>query len=127
NREGDGGGSAAPLIDGHRIHELVGRRRREKLCTGSPNDGARMRRDQICLRHNIAEPKLRTVIWREPRLISYWDDRSCDNVPIVIDPERVYRLDQQVVQCVVVRTGAEIGVVLEGNGDDIGDRVLRVV
>ena len=61
------------------------------------------------------------------RLRNKRHDRTRDQVPVVTDAKGPDRLDVSDILGLVVRSDPEIGVILDRNTDETGDRVLRLL
>jgi hypothetical protein len=83
---------------------------------------------QLVLAYLRAEDLLSGMkLWsrEERRLRDDWQDWPGDQVPVRIEVDRVDRLNVEDVLLVVRVANVKIRIVLKGNADQIGDRILR--
>jgi hypothetical protein len=82
-----------------------------------------LRRGQKQLLLDIADSAVSGAVWSGSAVDR--DDRSRDHVEVVVQLERDHRLEVHVEERFLAEVPAVVEVELEGQGDEIGDRILR--
>ena len=118
------GRAGAPFF---RTQRAVSRRRPGEHRTRAPNPAAARRRfgrEEKTL-HDVAQAELGTGAVRCPLRVDDRHDGARDEIPIFVERERNDRLDVGGVANRVGRTDAEVPVVLDGDLNEAGHRVLE--